>query len=337
MAAQKSADKDALPAVAWLCGEERLLVDDAHERLRARVLAVLQAPDFNHDRVSARGLPVDQLVGMCRTLPVMSPRRLVEVRDAELFPTAEHDKLVAYVKEPDPSCTLILVADGKPDMRMKLFKELNTLGVLKLFARPSEREVPAWITQRARKHGIMVDGGAADSLAAAIGADLMLLERALEKLRLVVGEGGVVSEDHVATHVAQTRVETSFRIVDAMSAGKMGEALQITLAVVDAGEPPIRLLGALAWAQRNSIRFLDRLLDGVPLADAARECRMFNAGAAEKRVRRAGRDGLVAGLLALADAERALKSSGGADDEAVLVELLFRLRDAHAGTRPRAA
>jgi DNA polymerase-3 subunit delta len=327
MAARKGGpESDALPAVAWLCGEERLLVDDAWDRLRTRALKEVHAPDFNHDRVSAKGTPVGVILGLCRTLPVMSPRRLVEVREAEAIPTPEHELLLAYVKDPDPSCTLILIGE-KADLRMKLYKELNAIGALRIFSKLAERELPDWITQRSRRHGVSITDGAADSLAAAVGSELLLLERSLEKLRLVVGEGGTITEEHVAVHVAQTRVETSFKIVDAMAGGDMGTALQTLLSVVDAGESPIRLLGALAYAQRNSIRFLDRLLEGASADAAARECRIFsNAHQAANRVKTAGRTGLGAGLVAIAAAERALKSSGGADDEAVLVELLFKLK-----------
>lgn len=326
MAVKKTASDDkALPLVAYLCGEERLLVDDAHQRLRNRVLEEVRAVDFNHDRVSAKTTPVGRFVDMCRTLPVMSPRRLVEVRDAEAITTEEdRDALLAYVKAPDPGCTLILVGD-KADMRLRVFKELNTAGVIRVFGKPSEKELPDWLHQRSARHGITLSDAATDGLVAACGAELMLLERALEKLRLVVGEGGLVDEGHVAEHVTQTRVETSFKIVDALAAGNVGEALQVLLSVVDAGEPPLRLLGALTYAQRNSIRFLDRLLAGAPLGDAAKEARIFfNASQVASRVKATGQLGLTQGLMAMADADRMLKGSA-ADDEAVLVQLLLRL------------
>lgn len=336
MAARKGTHEDskAIPAVAYMCGEERLLVTDAVDRLRARVLAEVSAPDFNHDRVSARGCPMGRLVDMCRTLPVMSARRLVEVRDAETIVAADHEVLLEYVRQPDPACTLLLVGE-KADLRLKFFKELNSLGVLRIFSKLQERELPAWLHQRATRHGITLTDGAADSLAAAIGAELMLLERALEKLRLAAGSGGTVDEDHVATHVSQTRVETSFRIVDALTAGDLAGALQTLLEVVDAGEPPLRLLGALTYAQRNAIRFQQRLAQGASVPEAARECRIFfNANQVASRVKAAGAQGLCAQLVAMAEADLALKGGSVAEDESVLTALMFKLH-ALAG-RPRA-
>ena len=43
------------------------------------------------------------------------------------------------------------------------------------------------------------------------------------------------------------------------------------------------------------------------------------------KVKAAGRKGLAEGLVALAQAERALKTNAGADDESIMVELLYKL------------
>jgi len=339
MAAKKGpsrpVDDGSIPAMAYLCGEERLLVDDAFEKLRQRALAEVGAPDFNHDRVSGRKETAQGIVNLCRTLPVMSKRRLVEVREAEGIPAADHDLLVDYANNPDPSSTLLLVGE-KPDMRLKLFKKLEEAGVLHVFSKLSERELSSWVERRCKHHQIVLQAGAVDSLVAAIGAELMLLERALEKLRLVVGEGGVVTEDQVAEHVAVTRVETSFKIVDAMAQGNLADALQTMLSVVDAGEPPLRLLGALAWAQRQQIRFLDLILGGEPVFQAARTCRIFkDEDRAAARVKAVGREGLSAGLAAIAEADRSLKSSS-VNDEEVLMELLLKLTRLARARQPSA-
>jgi DNA polymerase-3 subunit delta len=312
------------PSVAYLAGEERLLVEDALERHRASALENVQVMDFNHDRVSARSTGAQAMVNLCRTLPVMSPRRLVEVRDAEAIAAADHPLLLEYVRSPDPACTLLLVGD-KADMRMNFFKELNTRGVLFIFSRVAEKELPGFVEQRSRRHQISLTREAVECLAVTIGSELMLLDRALEKLRLVVGDNGVVDEAAVAEHVAVTRMETSFKIVEAIAAGRPGEALTIMLTVVGAGEPALRLLGALAYAQRQSILMLGLLDQGLAPFEAARQARVFrNADKVAARVRAAGACNLAEGLCAIADADRALKSSVR-DDESVLTELIFRL------------
>ncbi|MEW5850828.1 MAG: DNA polymerase III subunit delta [Myxococcota bacterium] len=344
MAVRKSGSENT--QVAWLCGEERLLIQDALERLRARAMAEIRAPDFNVQRASAKNTTVGTIVGFCRTLPVMSPKRLVEIHDADAIPAPDHEALLEYVHSPDPQCVLILVGE-KVDKRLKLFKELESAGVLQVFDRLNERELPRWLENRARTHEITLQPEAANTLAAAVGSELMLLDSALEKLRLVVGKGGVVSEDHVAEHITTTKVETSFKIVDAMAAGKLGLALQTMLSVVNAGEAPLRLLGALAYAQRQSIRLLDKLEQGASPQEAAREVRIFyNADAAVRRVQAAGREALAAGMVAIADADRLLKGSSVSDED-VLVALLMRLNalqrrkkgaaDAGASSAPRSA
>jgi DNA polymerase-3 subunit delta len=316
--------KDPAVSVAYLCGEERFLVQETLTRIRERAFLEVRAPDFNVQRFSSRATKLTEILDSCRTLPVMSPRRLVEVHDAEAITADFQEEFLAYVRAPDPACTLVLVG-AKADLRLKLFKELAAAGVLQSFDRLHDRALPGWVVDRAPAHGISISQDAAQGLSLAIGSELLLLDSALEKLRLVVGEGGEVTAKDVATHVASTRVEDNFAIVNSLAAGDLGTALGTMLAVLDADTRPLSLVGALAWAQRQSISLLGMLEGGASVAEAGRELRLFGrAESAARRVQAQGWPPLVAGLVAIGDAERALKSSP-LDDKDVLFSLVLSL------------
>ena len=99
-------EKDPLPPVIAMGGAERVYVDDALATVRKAALSGGMA-DFNHDRTSARDRTFNQIVSMCRTLPVMAKTRLVEVKDASQIKEPDFEELTAYLTRPSPETKLI--------------------------------------------------------------------------------------------------------------------------------------------------------------------------------------------------------------------------------------
>lgn len=299
-------DKGELPAVVAFGGAERIFVDDALVAVRARVLSGGLA-DFNHDRTSARERRGVEVVSLCNTLPVMAPRRLVEVRDADAFGEDDVETLAAYLERPCRETVLCLVM-GDVDERGRLTKLLvkSADALVCRFDHPKEWEMPRFVERRARRLKVGLQPGAADALAMTVGNDLTLLERALEKLSLAVE--GDVSVDDVGRHVADTHMENAFAWVRAVATADRAAALRATAALQAAREEPPRLLGLLAW-QLRQIATARALLDEGK--DPVRELNLFGdriapvmqAARAFDAARHAAR------LVRLAEADRAMKSS----------------------------
>jgi len=298
--------KDALPPVIAFGGAERVFVDDAVATLRGRVLSGGLA-DFNHDRTSARDKRAPDILSMCLTLPVMAPRRLVEVRDGDSFNEADVDALATYLERPATETVLMLVC-GEIDFRSKFVKLLEkSKGCLVCrFDHPKDREMPGLVTRRAKKARLQLGPGAAEALAVTVGADLTLLERALEKL--AIATEGTVSARDVSDHVADTHLEDAFAFVAAVAGGNRQAAVDAAAQMQAAREEPIRLIGLLAWQLRQVAQARSLLDEGK---DPARELRLFGERAAP--VLRAARalppERHARRLAQLAEADVALKSS----------------------------
>ena len=256
--------KDPLPLVIAMGGAERVYVDDALLMLRTSALAG-GLVDFNHDRTSARDRSFQQIAGMCRTLPVMAKRRLVEVKDAGHIKEPDFDELTAYLTRPSPETVLVLLFDDI-DLRDKLVKLVDKHALLCRFEHPKEREMPQHVQRRARRHQLRLDGNAVEALAATVGADLTLLERALEKLALVAeggaGEWPLITAALVEKHVADTHMEDAFAFARAVAKQQRGPALASLAALQAAREEPLRLLGLLAWQLRLVARARALLEEG---------------------------------------------------------------------------
>lgn len=304
-------EKAELPPVVGMGGAERVYVDDALLTIRKSALSGGMA-DFNHDRVSARERSVSQVVAMCRTLPVMSKRRLVEVKDVGLWKDdSSLEELGAYLTRPNPETVLLMLFDDI-DLRDKLVKLVDKHALLCRFEHPKDRDMPSHVQRRARRHALKLDGGAVDALAATVGADLTLLERALEKLALVVDpESKVVTSELVERHVADTHLEDAFAFARAVAKQQRGPALSSLAALQAAREEPLRIVGLLAWQLRVVARARALLDEGSTAQQIGSELSLFGDRLSSTLdfAKKLDMRGQAQRLAALAAADRALKGS----------------------------
>ncbi|OGQ21156.1 MAG: DNA polymerase III subunit delta [Deltaproteobacteria bacterium RBG_16_71_12] len=297
-----------LPPVVACGGVERVYTDDVVATVRRRALAGGLA-DFNHDRVSARDRSFSDIVALANTLPMMAARRLVEVRDAEALRDHDLPALEAYLRAPAKE-TVLLLLFGAIDLRAKAVKLIDQHALLCRFEHPRERDLPQHVARRARRHGLALDRAAVEALAATVGADLTLLERALEKLALVA-EGGVVTAALVETHVADTHLEDAFALARAVAHGDRAAALRSLGSLQAAREEPLRLLGLLAWQLRQIVRTRALLDLGRGPQEVGRELSLYGdrLQAALGAARGGDAAAHAARLARLAGADRVLKGS----------------------------
>ena len=72
------------PPVLALGGEEAGYIADIKHMLTKQVVEGPMA-DLNHDRLSAKEKTVGETLQLAQTLPMMAPKRLIEVSDADLW------------------------------------------------------------------------------------------------------------------------------------------------------------------------------------------------------------------------------------------------------------
>lgn len=299
-------DLSPLPVMV-VCGQERALVDAAVSHIRSSTLQGAMV-DLNHDRLQGRQVSAEQVIGCAKTLPVMAPRRLVEVADAEALGADAMLKIADYAKEPAQEAVLLLIARDI-DKRTKAAKALDKLGCLFRYEHLTENGMIRYATKRARSMGMQLGEESASVLVASVGNELQLVERALEKLMLVVTDGQVDIE-HIEKHIAQTRVESIFKLTEAIAQGDRGGALSVLGQMLDAREAPLRILATLAWQQRQLIRARSMLSRGASSSDILRAVKVFRfRDEFMRQVRSMSDRKITAGLQLIYKADRLLKSS----------------------------
>lgn len=243
---QKLLDEIASGTIApiyYLCGEPYAR-EQVASALRQAVLGSGAENAFNYDSLLAKAAGPAGILSAARTLPMLSNRRLVQVRDAHELTTDQHNALVPYLDAPSPSTVLVLISE-KADLRLKFFTKLKRCGVVARFDPLKERDVARWVALQARSCGVRLQAGAAERIGEAVGTDMGQLASAIERLGLYVGSGTPVRGEDVEELLAQTRQRSIFELTNAVGKGDRREALLVLRQMIQAREPGLRIVAML--------------------------------------------------------------------------------------------
>jgi DNA polymerase-3 subunit delta len=127
--------------------------------------------------------------------------------------------------------------------------------------------------------------------------------------------------------VGRGRAAETFKIFDAIGAGKPAEALSILSRLKEQGEEPLGILGAFSWQLRKLAQAARLRRAGKPLATAINEAgfQPWARDRAEQQLQHLGRRRLDKLFDWLIEANLGMKSSGELPDQIILERLLVRL------------
>ncbi len=317
-----------LRPVYLVVGEERHFVDEVVRALRQATMDG-GMPGLNEDQLTAGEADVSAVLGAARTLPMMSPRRWVLVRNVEKWESdkkAPLDRLAEYAQKPAESTVLVLVGP-KLDKRRKFVALARKQGFLVNCETPKRAELPRWIQDRAQQRGNSISMGVADFLAELAGPELGSVADALERVCLYVGEGGKVTEEAVSECVVRVRAATVWELVGAVGRRDTAQALKSLSEVFDPQDRGLRLVGVLAWATRQLLKFESASRQGASPPEAAKLAGAppFKARELAGQVRAMPRPVLETWLERLSEVDRDLKGGSKRPPQAVLEEVIIDL------------
>jgi DNA polymerase-3 subunit delta len=238
----------------------------------------------------ARDQMVGALLTAARTLPMMAPRRVVIVHDAErlLSPRRSRDEeveplpdlspgprkkqgsapmeeLEGYFSAPELLATVIFVA-GPLDGTRRIVKALRRhAAIVDCGSIQSADEAAAWIRKRLDKDELTIDARAVALLLEATGLSLARIRAEVEKLVLYAAGEAIVTERHVRELVTPEAEPGEGPAVGlAIRDGDVRRALRELDALLDAGVVPQPILGQIRWGA-GQLRPSHRVARGLDL------------------------------------------------------------------------
>ncbi len=198
-----------------------------------RTVAVLRkrfasdpAGRFNQDLFVGGQTGLDQVLGSARTMPMFGDRRLTVVVDQGEPTDKETESIVAYVRDPVPTTTLMIVF-GTGKLSRKIHNACKSADCLYRAERLKDREVVRWIEECFRSHGLATAPGAALTVSEYTGVDLAAIEDTVEKLVIYTSGRGVVQTEDVEQCVLAVRQSEIFDLLDSIGERNAGKALTI--------------------------------------------------------------------------------------------------------------
>jgi DNA polymerase-3 subunit delta len=249
---------------------------------------------FNVERIHAGDMTsgdrladgIGGIVSAVRTLPMMVPRRVVTVTQAEvlLVPKRESeaatralDQLEALFKQPEPQTTLVFVA-GAIDKRSRMYKLLmKHATIVECGTIEDLAAAERWVRNRIAAAGAEIEPAAARRLADRAGADVKRLRGEVDRLLLYAMGQPRITLDDVREVAGPAALQDDWAMTNAIEAGLTGDALKQLALMLESGAPPEKVLGQLGWLVRTKFP----VLAPVDLPDAIRA--LFRTDLALKR------------------------------------------------------
>lgn len=312
-------DAGSLRAAYLVAGDEPLLRDDAVAAIRAATLGD-GASDFDFERFDGAKTQPGALLDAARSLPVLSRRRLVLLREPEGgrggAKAGLADAIVSAVEAvSEAEGAVLLVVAASADRRARWVKAFGSSRV-DCEAPKKAREVVAFAAAEAERQGVTLGEGAAELLAERVGPQLLILRQEIEKASLLAGPGEKVTRAHVDASAVDVAEQPVWDLTDAIGEGRGADALRALTRIQAGGAPPPVVLGALV----NHFRRLLRVRSGGGVAGPP-----FVTRKLESQARRFTERRLVASLRAIHQTDLAIKGAGGLPPQLALERLVIGL------------
>lgn len=206
-------------------GEERWFIDALQRDIVEHAVPAHER-DFNYDLLYGAEVDAQQALSACQAYPMMAERRLVVIRDFDQMKNNAVFKVLA--ERPNPTCVVVLVCSGKPNMSRHPYRALKGTARVEEFAALWPNQVPRWIDVLAKEKGYSIEPKAVQMMADFIGTSLSTAASELDKLSVFAGERQVLTADDVVQATGQTREFNVFELQRVVGEACYSDALRIS-------------------------------------------------------------------------------------------------------------
>jgi DNA polymerase-3 subunit delta len=213
---------------------------------------------FNVERMYGGETKVDALMDAASTLPMMAPRRVVVVAEAEklLIPKreskaseAEQEHLEEFIKDPPAHATVVFVC-GPLDRRRRVVQLLLKVAhVVDCGTIESEADAQRWVKARATRDKVTIEPAAIAELVARAGLDVARLRAGFDRLTLyAMGQPTITADDVRRAVSSGPEAQADWGIANAIQRNDVREALRELGLAFESGDVAVKILGQIRIA-----------------------------------------------------------------------------------------
>lgn len=202
--------------VYLLTGEENYYIDLVSDFFEHNVIAE-DFRDFDQTVLYGRETDMRTVISYAKQFPMMSPIKLVMVKEAQDIPTREWDLLAEYLQNPLPQTLLVMCYRHKKlDKRGKAYKAINDKGCICERGKLYDNQVPDLIGTFVNQHGHTITQKGSVLIAEYIGNDLSKIANELSKVFISLNPGDVINEDIIEQNIGISKDYNVFELQSAI-------------------------------------------------------------------------------------------------------------------------
>ena len=201
--------------IYFLMGEEPYYIDKLSEYIEQNLLSE-EEKGFNQTVLYGRDVSIEDIISTAKRYPMMAERQVVIVKEAQDL-TKTIDKLESYAANPMPSTVLVFCYKYKTlDKRKKVTKELAKTGLVYESKKLYENKVGEWISRVLKGKDFTIEPKASAMLVEFLGSDLSKINNELEKLRIVLPKGSMITAKHIEENIGFSKDFNNFELINAI-------------------------------------------------------------------------------------------------------------------------
>lgn len=312
--------------VYYLCGAETAMKEAALRRLEN----IFKPESFNFSVRDAETADLEQVLDEARTAPMLAEVRFVAIKRVEKLKKEPLKTLLAYLENPCPSATLLLLADWPREKQDPIPGALGADCALADFAPMLPAQAADHLNSVLLAKGVKTEAEALELLVELLGTDSVVLDGEAEKITLYMhGQTRFFGPEDALALAGYSRIKNPFELSNAICARQPRQAAAAALKMLEAEAEPLALLAQVS-------RALERLLKVKRLSLAGEgPGAAYQAGMSPGQYHAALRDAsnypeekLLRSLRRCLDAEELLKSSSKRDPGLVVRQLVYEITSA---------
>jgi DNA polymerase-3 subunit delta len=200
-----------------LYGDEPFFIDSISNYIEKNALDEAER-GFNQMVMYGKECKMSEVVENAKRFPMMADHQVIIVKEAQHL-SREWAALEGYAAQPQPSTILVFnYKYKKPDMRLKVFKDLKKYAVLMESKPLYENQVPAWINQLVTTQGFKIEPNACQMLVEYIGNDLSRIQNEMGKLAINLAPRSLITPLVIEENIGISKDYNNFELRKALGA-----------------------------------------------------------------------------------------------------------------------
>jgi len=233
-----------LSPIYLVAGEEPLLIQECCDQIReaAKTRGFVEREILQVER----GFDWSELQHVAAP-SLFATQKVIDLRLRTGKPGREGAKVLSeWADDPDPNLVLLVSCEqwDASSRKSKWAGRLEKAGQRVDIWPIKAQELPAWLEQRMRQHGMQPEPEVVRILADRLEGNLLAAQQEIDRLALIKGEG-IVTVDDVMRVVADSSRFDAFALAEHMLSGNLRDGLRVAAGLKRMDTPLPLLLGAL--------------------------------------------------------------------------------------------